>query len=207
MGLLDKLLSKLGYTSRNVTAIGVAANERGAEIDLYNDPLAAWPDKIRQIPSAPGIATGNAGVELSVKVSVPRVADSIYRRVPQPDIALVVDGRVQLGGTWRFNEVLTNPTGLFAGSGKTTFTSAGDSFIGISHAYAASDPEHTMATSLGYYSAEDRVVTVYRWVNHDNPLVSGWINPDFRTIEFGGEFPEMSEELYNWFIANAVKVA
>lgn len=203
MGLLDNLLAKLGYTSRNVTAIGHAANERGAEIDLYNDPLAAWPDKIRRIPNAPG----NVGVELSVKVSVPRVADSIYPRVPRPEIAVVVDGRVQLGGTWRFNEVLTNPAGLFVGSGKTTFTSAGASFIGISHAYAASDTEHTRATALGYYAEEDRVVTVYRWVNPDNPLVTGWINPDFRTIEFGGEFPEMSEELYNWFIANAVKVA
>lgn len=201
MGLLDNLLAKLGYTARNVTAIGDAANDRGAEIDLYNDPLATWPDKIRQIPNAPG----NAGVELSV--AIPSVADSIYPGIPQPEIAVVVDGRVQLGGTWRFNEVLTNPSGLFVGSGQTTFTSAGSSFIGISHAYATSDPEHTLATALGYYYAAEQVVPVYRWVNPDNPLVTGWINPDFRTIEFGGEFPEMSEDMYNWFIANAVKVA
>lgn len=201
MGLLDNLLAKLGYTARNVTAIGDAANERGAEIDLYNDPLEAWPDKIRRIPNAPG----NAGVELSVVI--PQIADAIHHRVTKPGIAVVVDGRVQLGGTWRFNEVLTNPAGLFVGSGKTTFTSAGDEFIGISHAYAASDPEHTRATSLGYYYAAEQVKTVYRWVNPDNPPVVGWVNPDFRTVVFGGEFPEMSEELYNWFIANAVKVA
>ena len=201
MALLEKLLAKLGYTARNVTAIGTAANEKGADIDLYNDPLEVWPDKIRRIPDAPG----SAGLNISVALS--RIADSITPHFKLPELSVVVDGRVQLGGTWRFNEVLTNPSGLYVGSGQTTFTSAGASFIGISHAYAASDPEHTQATALGYYYAAEQVVPVYRWVNPDNPLVVGWINPDFRTIEFGGEFPEMDENLYNWFIANAVKVA
>lgn len=201
MGLLDNLLAKLGYTAHNVTAIGEAANDRGAEIDLYNDPLAEWPDKIRGIHTAPGAPL------LNLSVTLPMIADSINPHFKLPEMSVVVDGRVQLGGTWRFNEVLTNPSGLYVGSGQTTFTSAGASFIGISHAYAASDPEHTQATALGYYYAAEQVVPVYRWVNPDNPLVVGWINPDFRTIEFGGEFPEMDENLYNWFIANAVKVA
>lgn len=202
MALFDGLLAKLRYTARAVDAIGEAANEKGADINTATDPLETWADKIR------AISGGECSPVLTLSVTAANVADTIE---PTPaairDISVIVNGRVQLGGTWRFNEVLTNPAGLFVGSGQTTFTSAGASFIGISHAYANADPEHTQATALGYYYAENQVVPVYRWVNPDNPLVLGWLNPDFRTIVFSGEFPEMDEGVYNWFIANAVKVA
>ena len=208
MALLDALLKKLRYTAAAVTDIGTAANEKGANINLDTTPLARWAKLIRDNIKSGGTAGRTAGVEVTVKVVRPRTIyiDRDYR-LPSFEPPFVNEDRVSVSGTWRFNEALTNPSGLFVGSGRTNFRSNNTNFIGLSHAYAQSDTEHASATKLGYYANETSVVDAYVWSNLDNPLGStGWTNEAYRTIEFTGEFPTMDAALYEWFMSNATKI-
>lgn len=199
MGLFDALLKKVRYTADAVNDVGEAVNEKGARINLFVTPLAEWPRLIRENIRVAGQPFGVTSLEVN-KVSLANVADRISYDLPAPSSITVDAPTIDVTGTWVFNETLTNPSGLFYGSGRTTFTSDGTSFIGLSHAYPVLDTGHTAATAFGYYRTETTVVDAYRWG-------SGWTKQEYRTVTFGGEFPRMDRRLYAWFSANATKIS
>lgn len=65
MALFDDLLRKVRYTGDNVTRIGVAANEKGAGINLLTTPLDEWAELIRNNIVASG---GTSGLTITVQV-------------------------------------------------------------------------------------------------------------------------------------------
>lgn len=213
MGLFDGLLAKLRYTGDAVNDIGEAANEKGAGIDLLATPLSKWPEFIRRNIRVPGAGmTGVVYVDTGFKKADPIHDIPVEFPASITGVTIVKEGEqidtVDVSGTWEFNDTLTNPSGLFVGSGKTSFTSNGNNFIGFTHAYLSSDTEHEEATMFGYAVSEDSVTDVYVWSDPSNPLAStGWVNSAYKTITFTSDFPTMDAALYEWFAANATKIS
>ena len=127
-------------------------------------------------------------------------------------VEYTVQAVVTLAGTWVFNETLTVPTGELVET-ELSYTSGSASFKGMK-----------MNTDL-YYT--NPTLTPTAFVESDNPSFvllaqadfvedptakdgpvyygGSWTLVAYRTVNFGTEPQEVSQEFYTWFTANAVQ--
>ena len=103
-----------------------------------------------------------------------------------------------LSGVWTFNETLP----LFEnGDGveyDIAFTSNGKSYTCINF---YNTPGTVVDVTMNYLVEKTGSVGLV----FDNAYDSGWFNDDYRLVDFGSIPQFVSEEFYNWLIANAVQ--
>ena len=104
-----------------------------------------------------------------------------------------------LSGTWKFNEnqSLSNQVSIIQ---TINFTSNGEKFEYISRSYTVFTSGNTILTNDQLtYGPEDGSMSIGAWQPNT------WTDEAYRTVDFGTEPQEVSEDFYTWFIANAVK--
>lgn len=97
-----------------------------------------------------------------------------------------------VSGKWKFNETLVCKPEVLQ---SIIFTHSGETYYAISVYYTDEDDADVMYWALNP-----------EWDGDRNPYYNRWIDEAYRTIDFGSTPQEVSEEFYNWFIANAEEV-
>lgn len=109
-------------------------------------------------------------------------------------------------GTWRFNDVLTFPTGKI--EEKVRFANAlaieslGQNltrFNILVYTDSFNDRYDIIAISINYENDSAEAMTVFATTE------GGWYDEEFKTITFTEE-QEVSDEFYEWFTANATRI-
>lgn len=110
-------------------------------------------------------------------------------------------GKFYMYGVWKFNDILTylgeEPEDAYIAYAEVNFTSAGEEFSVIQWD-AINFGE--IVTFLGYCSPANSGLPGAHPYEQEV-----WKDKKYQTVDFGIEPQEVTEEFYNWMLANAVK--
>lgn len=101
---------------------------------------------------------------------------------------------IVLSGVWQFDDDLTGEAGT------------------IEQSIKFERPGGEVFSSIIFYmdeNGDDASLSIYNSTYDNNETVfdKGWIDQSYRIIDFGTEPQEVSQEFYDWFVANAEKLS